>query len=216
MPSYRGLLISDVDSTFITQEVIELIADHAGVRDQVEDITTRAMLGELDFAESLRERVQALAGLPVSVLAEVRESIIPTPGAVAAAQEALERGWLVALVSGGFHETIDDLAGRYGIQSVLANRLEVADGRLTGRVRGPIVDREAKAQQARALIAQHSIDPRRVIALGDGANDSALMGEAAVAVGFNPKPALREVVDIAIDGTSLEPVVALIREADAR
>lgn len=215
MTTYRGLLISDVDSTFITQEVIELIAEHAGVREQVEHITTRAMLGELDFAESLRERAQALAGLPITVLEEVRAMITPTPGALAITHEALERGWLVALVSGGFHETIDPLAEHHGIQSVLANRLEVADGRLTGRVSGPIIDREAKAAQARALIARHSIDPRRVIALGDGANDIALMAEAAVAVGFNPKPALREVVDVAIDGTTLEPVVALIREADA-
>ncbi|MCG7426943.1 phosphoserine phosphatase SerB [Helcobacillus massiliensis] len=204
--AYRGLLISDVDSTFLTQEVIELVADYAGVRDDVEEVTLRAMRGELDFAESLHHRVAALKGLPATVIDEVREQLVPTPGAVELASEAIERGWLVALVSGGFEEIITPLAEQVGIQSVLANRFEVADGHLTGRVDGPIVDREAKAMQARFLSAAHGVPRERIIALGDGANDIDLMAEAGLAVGFHPKPALREVVDLVIDGPSLDPV----------
>ena len=121
-PAVAGLLVSDVDSTFLTQEVIELVAEHAEVRDRVEEITTAAMRGELDFSQSLRARVALLEGLEESVLAEVRAVLVPTPGVLELVSRAKADGWIVALVSGGFHEVIDELAAASGIDHVLANR----------------------------------------------------------------------------------------------
>ena len=139
----------DVDSTLITQEVVELLAEHAGSRDLVAEITDRAMRGELDFAASLRERVATLAGVPVSALADVRAAVTFTPGAPELVAEAQRRGWTVGLVSGGFAEVVADLADRLGVALWRANRLEVADGALTGRVEGPVVDRATKAATLR-------------------------------------------------------------------
>lgn len=198
-----GLLVSDVDSTFLTQEVIELLADHAGTRAEVQDVTERAMRGEIDFEPSLRARVATLAGLPVEVLARVRGALVPTDGALELFARARAAGWVTALVSGGFHELIDPLATEAGIDHVLAQRLEIADERLTGRVAGPIVDRAAKAAALRELAAHHGIDRARTVAIGDGANDIDLLRAAGTGIAFRAKPALREVADVLLDGPSL-------------
>jgi len=145
----RLLLVSDVDSTFIGQEVIELVAAFAGTQAEVAAVTEAAMRGELDFAESLRARVATLAGLPVGVLAEVREQVMLTPGAAELVKWCRSTGHAFGLVSGGFHEVIDPLAAVIGIRHVRANRFEIEDGRLTGRVLGDIVDRAAKAETLR-------------------------------------------------------------------
>src|SRR5699024_346281 len=162
-----GLLVMDVDSTFLTQEVIELVAEHAGVREQVEEITTAAMRGQLDFSQSLRARVALLDGLEVSVLAQVRAALVPTPGAFGPVARAKADGWVTALVSGGFHEAIDDLAAEAGIDHVLANRFEVAGTVMTGRVAGEIVDGDVKRRTLEELARRHGLPMRRVVAIGD-------------------------------------------------
>lgn len=198
-----GVLLSDVDSTFLTQEVIELVAEHAGVRDQVEQITTAAMRGELDFAQSLRARVALLEGLPESVLAEVRSVLVPTPGALELISRAKEAGWITVLVSGGFHEVIDELAAQAGIDLVVANRFEIRQGRFTGAVEGPIIDGAAKKATLLRVAEQYGIPRSRIVAMGDGANDREMLQAAGVGIAFRAKPALREVADVIIDGQSL-------------
>ena len=199
----NGLLVSDVDSTFLTQEVIELVADHAGVRAEVDEITTAAMRGELDFAASLRARVALLEGLEESVLATVRSSLVPTPGALELIRRAKAAGWVTALVSGGFHEVIDELAAEAGIDHVRANRFEIADGRFTGRVSGPIIDGQAKRRTLEELAARHGVPVARIVAMGDGANDREMLGAAGTGIAFRAKPALREIADVVLDGESL-------------
>ena len=199
----NGLLVSDVDSTFLTQEVIELVADHAGVRAEVEEITTAAMRGELDFAASLRARVALLEGLEESVLATVRSSLVPTPGALELIRRAKAAGWVTALVSGGFHEVIDELAAEAGIDHVRANRFEIADGRFTGRVSGPIIAGPAKRRTLEELAARHGVPVARIVAMGDGANDREMLGAAGTGIAFRAKPALREIADVVLDGESL-------------
>ena len=198
-----GLLVSDVDSTFLTQEVIELVAEHAGVRDRVEEITTAAMRGELDFSQSLRARVALLEGLEESVLEQVREALVPTDGALELVARARAAGWVTALVSGGFHEVIDPLAARVGIDHVVANRFEVRQGRFTGKVLGPIVDGTAKLRTLQELSERYGVPTSQVVAIGDGANDRQMIEAAGVGIAFRAKPALREVADAVIDSRSL-------------
>lgn len=198
-----GLLVSDVDSTFLTQEVIELVAEHAGVRDRVEEITTAAMRGELDFSQSLRARVALLEGLEESVLEQVRQVLVPTDGALELVARAREAGWVTALVSGGFHEVIDPLAARAGIDHVVANRFEIRQGRFTGKVLGPIIDGTAKLRTLQDLSERYGVPVSRVVAIGDGANDREMVEAAGVGIAFRAKPALREVADVVIDSRSL-------------
>jgi phosphoserine phosphatase len=188
----------DVDSTLITQEVVELLAAHAGARDQVAEITERAMRGELDFAASLRARVATLAGLPVSVFAEVLDEVVVTPGAVELLAELDRRGWPVGLVSGGFVEVVAPLAERLGIPRFHANALEVEHGALTGRVAGEVVDRAVKARTLRAYAAHAGIPMDRTVAIGDGANDLDMLAAAGFGIAFNAKPVLCEQADAVV------------------
>lgn len=205
-----GLLVTDVDSTFIRQECIELLAARAGAEAEVRDVTERAMRGELDFAASLRERVALLAGLPVSVFYEVAAEVELTPGAAELVAHAHERGWAVALVSGGFHEVVDVVGARAGVDHVLANRLEVEGDRLTGRTTGPIIDRTAKAEALRFFAAQDGVATERTVAVGDGANDIDLLEAAGTGIAFRAKPALRAIADHAVDEESLLAVARWI------
>jgi phosphoserine phosphatase len=188
----------DVDSTLITQEVVELLAAHAGSRDQVAEITERAMRGELDFAASLRARVATLAGLPVSVFAEVLDEVVVTPGAVELLAELDRRGWPVGLVSGGFVEVVAPLAERLGIRRFHANALEVEHGALTGRVAGEVVDRAVKARTLRAYAADAGIPMDRTVAIGDGANDLDMLAAAGFGIAFNAKPVVCEQADAVV------------------
>lgn len=187
-PADRRLVVMDVDSTFITGEVVEMLAARAGSQELVTEITERAMRGEIDFAASLHERVATLAGLPQSVLADVLDEVVLTPGAVELVAELDRRGWPVGLVSGGFIEIVEPLAARLGITLVHANRLEVADGLLTGRVDGPVVDRAAKAVTLRDYAARVGVPLERTIAIGDGANDLDMLATAGFGIAFNAKP----------------------------
>jgi len=208
----RRLVVMDVDSTLITAEVIELLAAHAGSRAQVAAITDRAMRGEIDFATSLHERVATLAGLPVAVLDDVRAELELTPGARELLTELHRRDWPVGLVSGGFAEVVEPLAASLGITRTRANRLEVAGGRLTGRVRGAVVDRAAKEAALREYAAAEGIDLAHTIAIGDGANDLAMLAAAGFSVAFNAKPLVRQAADVAVDGR-LDAVLELIDNA---
>lgn len=204
------LLVLDVDSTLIRQEVIELLAARAGSLEHVAEITDRAMRGEIDFAESLSERVATLAGLPVSVFTDVAAEVEFSPGApelIAAAQRA---GWAVGLVSGGFEEVVTTLAEQLGVRHFVANRLEVADGVLTGRTAGPIIDRNAKAVALRAFARAEGVADADTVAIGDGANDLAMLAEAGLSVAFMAKPVVCEAVDIALDGPSFDGAWELI------
>ncbi len=188
----KRLIVSDADSTFFRQEVIELIAEHAGTRDEVAAVTERAMRGELDFAGSLRERVATLAGVPVEALDKVRAAVELMPGARELVAGCQARGWAFGLVSGGFEEIAVPIARELGIELVRANRLEVAHGVLTGRTVGPVIDRAAKAATLREWAAQTGVPMEQTVAVGDGANDLDMIGAAGVGVAFNAKPLVRE------------------------
>ena len=207
----RGrLLVLDVDSTLIQQEVIELLAARAGSLARVAAITDRAMRGELDFAESLKERVATLEGLPDSVFADVAAQATLTPGAtelIAAAQEA---GWTVGLVSGGFEEVVSAIATRVNVTHFVANRLEVENGSLTGRTTGPVIDRNAKAVALLAFARAANAAIQDTVAIGDGANDLGMMELAGLSVAFSAKPIVRQKADIVIDGPRLDIVWPLI------
>lgn len=192
------LVVMDVDSTLITAEVIELLAAHAGREAEVAAVTDRAMRGELDFAESLHRRVAVLAGLPVSVFAEVRAAIRPTPGAPELIRALAGAGCPVGVVSGGFAEIVEPLAAELGIAYAHANRLEVTDGRLTGRVTGAVVDRAEKARRLRGYAEAAGIPLERTVAVGDGANDLDMLGLASLGIAFNAKPAVRAAADASL------------------
>lgn len=206
----RYLVVMDVDSTFVTAEQIDLLAVRAGSGAQVAAITERAMRGELDFAASLTERVATLAGLAADVLDEVRAEIELSPGAAELVATLHRRGWPVALVSGGFHEIVDQIAAEHRITRVRANRLEVADGMLTGRLRGPIVDRAAKARWLRTFAEEEGIPMARTVAVGDGANDLDMIAAAGLGVAFHAKPVVAAQADLAIERGGLEQVLAAL------
>jgi phosphoserine phosphatase len=218
----RRLVVMDVDSTLIQQEVIELLAAKCGRAEDVAAVTERAMRGELDFAESLRERVGVLAGLDATVLEEVRAEILLTPGARTLVRTLKRLGFMVAVVSGGFLEIVGPLAEELGIDRAEANRLEVVDGRLTGQVVGEIVDRAGKERALRRFAADAGLPLTRTVAVGDGANDLDMLAAAGLGVAFNAKPVVREQAHAAVNVPYLDAVLFLlgisreeIEEADA-
>lgn len=206
----RFLVVLDADSTLIQDEVIELLADAAGSRELVAEVTEQAMRGELDFAESLRARVATLAGLPDSVFAAVGALIRPTVGVHELIAGVHQAGGLFGVVSGGFHELLDPIGASFGLDSWRANRLEVENGVLTGKVSGPIIDAEAKATAVKEWADAAGIPLSRTIAVGDGANDLAMMNVAGLSVAFNAKPRVRAEADVAIDVPDLSQVLPLL------
>jgi phosphoserine phosphatase len=218
----RRLVVLDVDSTLIQDEVIELLAAHAGRAEEVAAVTERAMRGELDFAASLHQRVACLAGLPAEVLEDVRDAVRLTPGARTLCRTLLRLGFTLAVVSGGFVEVVRPLADGLGIRHVHANRLEVVDGVLTGRVVGEVVDRAGKAVALRRFAEIEGIPLARTVAVGDGANDLDMLAVAGLGIAFNAKPVVRAQADAAVTVPYLDAVLYLlgipraeIEEADA-
>jgi len=206
----RFLLVLDVDSTLIEDEVIELLAEAAGSRDAVASVTGRAMAGELDFAASLHERVATLAGLPLSVVDEVVARVRLTQGVRELVAGVRAADGLVAVVSGGFHEVLDPIAADLGLDLWRANRLGVVDGRLSGRVEGDVVDAAAKAACLRAWAEEASVPLERTIAVGDGANDLLMLETAQLGVAFDAKPVLRAAADVVLDRRDLSQVLPLL------
>ena len=198
-PAARPLVVLDCDSTTIQDEVIELLADAAGTRELVAEVTERAMGGELDFVQSLRERVATLAGTPESVFEETYRRLRPTPGIHELVAAVHGRGGTVAVVSGGFHEVLDPLAADLRLDRWRANRLEVEDGVLTGRLLGPIVDARGKAEALAEWALEVGTPLSAAMAIGDGANDLEMMRVAGLSVAFNAKPIVREHADVAIE-----------------
>lgn len=203
------LVVLDADSTLIREEAIELLAEEAGTLEHVAAVTERAMRGELDFAESLRERVATLAGLDASILPRVRSRMTPTDGVERLIASVQAAGGRVGVVSGGFHELLDPLAERLGLDHCRANRLEIVDGRFTGRVLGDIVDAEAKADALAEWAIASGIPLARTIAAGDGANDLKMLGVAALGVAFCAKPIVRAQADVVIDRPDLSQLLPL-------
>ncbi len=217
------LVVLDVDSTFIQDEVIDLLADEAGVLAEVAAITDRAMHGELDFEQSLRARAALLRGLPESAFDRVRERITLTPGARTLCRTLKRLGYRVALVSGGFTAVIAPIAAELGVSDVRANTLEVVDGVLTGEVIGPVVDRLGKRTALEDFAQQYEIPTRRTIAIGDGANDVDMLEAAGLGIAFNGKAVARDAADTAVNVPYLDSVLFLIgvtreeiESADAR
>jgi phosphoserine phosphatase len=206
----KRLIVFDVDSTLIQGEVIEMLAARAGAEAAVAAVTEAAMRGELDFAESLHRRVATLEGLPAEVLDDVGEQIELTPGARTTLRTLRRLGYHCGIVSGGFRQVIDTLAHELKMDFVAANELEIVDGKLTGRVIGPVVDRAGKAKALRDFAAQAGVPMEQTVAVGDGANDIDMLSAAGLGVAFNAKPALREVADASLSHPYLDTVLFLL------
>ena len=204
------LVVLDVDSTLIEQEAIELLADEAGVVKEVAAITARAMAGELDFAASLAERVALLAGLDTAAIERVAPRITLTQGARELVSGVHAAGGCVAVVSGGFHELLDPIALGLRLDAHRANRLTVADGRFTGTTRGPVIDAAAKADALREWAAHFGVPQHRTIAVGDGANDLAMMAAAGLSIAFDAKPVVRAAAHLNLPDRDLSAVLAAL------
>ena len=206
----KRLICFDCDSTLITGEVIEMLAAHAGREAEVAEVTARAMRGELDFEESLRERVKVLAGLDESVIKEVADAIELTPGARTTIRTLKRMGYKAAVVSGGFIQVIQSLADELDLDYARANTLEIEDGKLTGRVIGKIVDRKAKADYLAEFAAESGLSMHQTVAVGDGANDIDMLSAAGLGIAFNAKPALKEVADASVNYPFMDEVLAIL------
>ncbi|OBI93833.1 phosphoserine phosphatase SerB [Mycobacterium alsense] len=206
----KRLVVFDVDSTLVQGEVIEMLAARAGAQGAVAAITEAAMRGELDFAQSLEQRVATLAGLPATVIDEVAEQLELMPGARTTLRTLRRLGLRCGVVSGGFRRIIEPLASELALDYVAANDLEIVDGTLTGRVVGPIIDRAGKAQALREFADRAGVPMAQTVAVGDGANDIDMLAAAGLGIAFNAKPALREVADASLSHPYLDTVLFLL------
>ena len=206
----KRLVVFDVDSTLVQGEVIEMLAARAGAEGKVAAITEAAMRGELDFAESLHQRVATLEGLPATVIDEVAEQLELMPGARTTLRTLRRLGFRCGVVSGGFRRIIEPLAHELMLDFVAANELEIVDGILTGRVVGPIIDRPGKAKALRDFAAQAGVPMEQTVAVGDGANDIDMLSAAGLGIAFNAKPALRAVADASLSHPYLDTVLFLL------
>ncbi len=204
------LVVLDVDSTLIQGEVIEMLAAHAGQEEEVARVTDAAMAGELDFEQALRSRVALLEGIPERALEEVYDALVLNPGARTLVRVLRRLGYRFALVSGGFSQITDRLAADLGIHYSRANELEIVDGRLTGRLVGPVVDRAGKAEALRQFAKDVGVPEAAVVAIGDGANDIDMLNAAGLGIAYNAKQALREAADTAVNTPYLDTIMYLL------
>jgi phosphoserine phosphatase len=206
----KRLIVLDVDSTLVRGEVIDELAARAGRAAEVGRITAAAMNGELDFEQSLRARVATLQGLPVTVLDEVRQQLVLTPGARTLIRTLQHSGFRCGIVSGGFTQITDPLAAALGLDFAAANTLEVSDGRLTGGLVGEVVDRAGKARALARFAAEHGIPLEQTVAVGDGANDLDMLNAAGLGIAFNAKPVVREQAHAAVNQPYLDAVLQVL------
>jgi phosphoserine phosphatase len=204
------LIVMDVDSTLIQGEVIELLAAHSEHRDEVADVTERAMRGELDFEASLRQRVALLAGIPASALDQVYDALVLAPGARTLVRILRRLGYRFALVSGGFSQITDRLAEDLGIHYSRANDLEIVDGVITGRIVGDVVDRAGKAEALRYFAGEVGVSVDAVVAIGDGANDLDMLEAAGLGIAYNAKPLVQEAADTTVNVPYLDAIMYLL------
>jgi phosphoserine phosphatase len=199
----KKLLIADMDSTIVTSETLDELADEAGIKDTIAEITRRTMRGELDFAQALVERVAMLADLPEAALARTAEKLTLSPGAATLVHTMKANGATAALVSGGFKYFTSRVAQRAGFDLDLANDLAVADGRLTGELAGPILDKDGKVNALMSLSAERGLTAADAVTVGDGANDLPMLLAAGLGVAYHGKPLLREQVRAQVNHTDL-------------
>lgn len=208
----KGLLVMDVDSTLIEEEVIDLLGEKAGVGEKISEITEAAMSGELDFKEALKERVALLSGLPTTIFDEIYKEIHLTNGATGLIETLHGRGWKVGVVSGGFHEIVDKLAVDLKLDYVFANRLAVQEGYLTGETYGTIVDKSFKLERLKQWAKENKLVLSEVVAVGDGANDIPMLNAAGLGIAFCAKPAVKAAVAYHIDKRNLLMVLELLEK----
>jgi phosphoserine phosphatase len=204
----KYLVVLDVDSTMIEQEVIELLAERVGLREQVKAITDLAMAGEVDFREALLQRVELLEGLSEDVFQDLLSEIRVTDGVTELISAVQSSGGLIGAISGGFSQVLNPLAKSLGLDFSKANALEIVAGKITGSVSGEIVDARVKASTLVSWATEHGIDMADTVAIGDGANDIQMLQVAGFAVAFRPKEVLRPFADLVIEGDSLKPLVS--------
>ena len=208
----KGLLVMDVDSTLIEEEVIDLLGEKAGLGEKISEITEAAMSGELDFKEALKERVALLSGLRTTIFDEIYKEIHLTNGAPGLIETLHGRGWKVGVVSGGFHEIVDKLAVDLKLDYVFANRLAVQEGYLTGETYGTIVDKSFKLERLKQWAKENKLDLSEVVAVGDGANDIPMLNAAGLGIAFCAKPAVKAAVAYHIDKRNLLMVLELLEK----
>jgi len=206
----KHLIVVDVDSTLLQGEVIDLLAERAGCGPEVASLTAAAMAGGIEFSEALAKRVALLAGLDAAVLDEIGAGLVLTPGARTLIRTLKRLGYVTAAVSGGFTRVIGPVAVELGIDHVAANELEVADGRLTGRLVGPVVDRAGKAAALARFATLAGVPMAQTVAVGDGANDLDMLAAAGLGIAFNAKPAVRDAADAALSVPYLDAILFLL------
>jgi phosphoserine phosphatase len=206
----KRLIVMDVDSTLIQGEVIELLAAHAGCLDEVAKVTEAAMRGELDFEGSLRERVALLAGLDATAIDEVRREVRLAAGARTLVRTLKRLDYKFAIVSGGFTQVTDALVEDLGIDYSTANTLEIVNGKLTGGVIGPVIDRAGKATALARFARQAGIPVSQTVAIGDGANDLDMLQAAGLGIAYNAKPVVKQAADTAVSVPYLDTILHLL------
>ena len=206
----KRLVVLDVDSTLVQGEVIEMLAEHAGCAAEVAAVTDATMRGELDFAESLRARVRLLAGVPATALEDVRRDLQLARGARTFVRTLKRLDYRIAVVSGGFTQVTDALVADLGIDFSAANTLEVVDGRLTGELVGPLVDRAGKAEALERFARESGVPVSQTVAIGDGANDLDMLARAGLGIAYNAKPVVREAADAALSVPYLDAILFLL------
>ena len=204
------LVVLDVDSTLIRNQVIDLLSDEAGCREQVAALTDQAMRGDLDYADALEQRVALLQGTPVSAVDRVITQMVLTPGAKTFVRTLRRLGYRIAIISGGFTHFTDHLATQLDLDHAYANRLEIVDGVITGRIEGDIVDAKAKAELLESIAEIEGVPLEQTVAVGDGANDLPMLQKAGLGIAFNAKPVLRGVADTTVNVPYLDAILFML------
>lgn len=206
----RHLVVLDVDSTLIQEEVIDVLGQYLGVEKQISTITHQAMQGEIDFATALSQRVKLLAGTPIESLEGLRNTITLSPGAKTLFRVLKFLDYKIALVSGGFDFIVEQLANELGADGFVANHLEIENGVLTGNIQGEVIDRQAKARALRNFAELFEISLERTVAIGDGANDIDMISAAGLGIAFNAKAVVQDVADTSLNVPYLDSVLYLL------